>query len=482
MTITPYRQTSSYGAAARERQAVAAATAKPRRGGRKKWRWTKKRIVFVILLPFLLVLLWLGIKFGFNAARIFNGNIFNIFSTTRLRGEDTGRVNFLLAGNSADDKGHNGANLTDSIMIFSLDTRNHKAFILSIPRDLYVNIDGYGYSKINKAYDFGEQEHFSENGYPRGGMGLLEKTINEYLGVKTQYYALINYAAMRDAVNAVGGVDVTIQSSNSRGLYDPSTDWATGGPLVKLTNGQHHLSGEQALDLARARGDAYGSYGYANSDFTRTENQRKLLVALKSKVFTTGTLANPITLSKLFDSLGRNVKTDMQLSEARRLYDLMKDVDNNQIKSYGLNDLKGKDYLKSYRTPRGESALIPAAGLDNFMDIQQAIRRLMSTNKVADEGANVVLLNATPAFGVAAKNETMLAGRNISVSQIADAQSESHYTYIIVPPGRHKPATLAALQAVYGTRTSTSNPYASQYKDADFIVILGDDRVASTAN
>lgn len=445
----------------------------------KRWHWTKKRVFFIVLLPFLLILLWLGFKFGFNAARIFKGNFFSIFSTTQLRGEETGRVNFLLAGNSADDKGHNGANLTDSIMIFSLDTRNHRGFLLSVPRDLYVNIDGYGYAKINEAYVAGQQEHFNQPGYPKGGMGLLEKTINDNLGVKTQYYALVNYAALRDAVNAVGGVNFTVQSENPHGLYDPSIDWTTHGPLVDLSNGTHHLNGEQALDLARARGDAPGSYGYANSDFTRTENQRKLLVALKSKVVSTGVLANPVKLSKLFDSLGRNVRTDMQLGEVRRLYDLMKDVNNNQIKSYGLNDLNGKNYLSSYRTPRGESALVPAAGLDDFSQIKQALRRLMSTNKVAREAANVVVLNGTDTYGLAGRNETTLENRNITVAAIGDASSPAHTSYIINAAGTTKPATLKALKRLYGSHVVTANPYKNRFQNADFIIVVGDDKVAS---
>jgi LCP family protein required for cell wall assembly len=87
-------------------------------------------------------------------------------------------------------------------------------------------------------------------------MGLLEETVNQYLGITTNYYAVIDYTAFRDSVDAIGGIDFTVNSSDPRGIYDPSIDWTTKGPLVKLSNGVHHLNGEQALDLARARGDA----------------------------------------------------------------------------------------------------------------------------------------------------------------------------------------------------------------------------------
>lgn len=458
-----------------------------RRKRRLRRRWfpwklsRRKKIILLLLSPFILIALWLGIKFAFNAANIFNGNLFSIFSTTQLKGEQEGRVNILLAGNSADDPGHNGAALTDSIMIMSLDTRNDKAFLLSVPRDLYVDISGYGHAKINEAYVAGSRQKFQASGYPNGGMGLLEQTIGEALGIKIHYYALINYSALREAVNAVGGVDITVSGVTSCGLYDPSIDWSTGGPLVDhLQNGKHHLDGREALNLARARGDAAGSCGYANSDFTRTEYQRKLLVALKSKVFSTGVLANPVALSKLFDSLGRNVKTDMKLSEVRRLYDLSKEVDNGKIKSYGLNDLNGKDYLTSYRTSTGQSALIPAAGLDDFSDIQRAIQRLMSTSKVVQEGAQVVVLNGTDTYGLAGNNEEILAKRGLNVIAIADAREPTSLTYIINASGGKLPATLSALKKVYqDARVVTNNTYASQYGEADYIVVLGDDRTAS---
>lgn len=480
-TISPYRRSGALGPVTAERRAVSAATRRRKPGKKqRRWHWTRKRIIFALLLPFLLVGLWLGIKFGFNVARIFDGNIFSIFSTTKLKGEDEGRVNILLAGNSADDPGHNGGDLTDSIMILSLDTRNNRAFMLSIPRDLYVPIPGTtDHSKINAAYVFGKQSGFKEAGYPNGGMGLLEKTIAMNLDIKPHYYALINYSALRDAVNAVGGVDITIDSGSSCGLYDPSINYYTNGPLVDLDNGRHTLNGQEALGLARARGDHPRSCGYARSDFVRSENQRKLLLAIKDKVFSTGVLANPLTLSKLFDSLGKNVKTDMQLSEVRRLNDLMKKVDNGNIKSYSLDNLNDKNYLSNYRTTSGQSALIPSAGLDNFSEIKQAIRRLMSTNKLTLEDASVVLLNATDTSGLASKNETELTDRNIAVSAIADAKAPSRDTYIIARSETAKPATLAALKAIYGDQVTSQNPYKQKYAEADFIIILGDDRVAS---
>src|SRR5207245_2265383 len=111
----------------------------------------------------------------------------------------------------------------------------------------------------------------------------------------------------------------------------------TGKPLVKLPNGQVHLDGHTALDLARARGHAYGAYGYATGDFTRTENQRKILLGIKDKASSVSTLSNPVKLGELLDSMGNNVQTDLKASEVRRLYQLSKEIPSSKVQSVSLN-------------------------------------------------------------------------------------------------------------------------------------------------
>jgi LCP family protein required for cell wall assembly len=352
------------------------AVPKPRRPWKKIALW----IISIILAVALIAGGWVAWKVLRNQLKIFGwGGITSLFNQEKLNGEDAGHVNILLAGNSSDDPNHGGANLTDSIMVVSIDTTNNKAFMISIPRDLYVEIPGNGYAKINEAYQDGETDHFSEASYASGGMGLLEKTVSEHLGMPIHYYALIDYAAVRQAVNAVGGIDVTIASTDPRGLYDPSPDLANDyKPLVKLSNGVNHLDGAQALGLARARGNSYGAYGYGTGDFTRTSNQRAILLALKNKAVSGSTLANPVKLGNLFDSLGDNVKTDLSLGNVRRLYDLGKKIPDNAVRSVGLNDVDGESLLISYRTPLGQSALIPRKGVDDFSEIQSYIQTLLT--------------------------------------------------------------------------------------------------------
>ena len=437
-----------------------------------------KRIAIILILLALVTGGWIGGKFLYNTHKLFGGNIFSVLRTTKLQGETSGRVNILFAGNSADDAGHDGANLTDSIMIMSIDTVNNKVFLLSVPRDLWVNIPGYGHHKINEAYVDGQKDSFSQSGYFAGGMGQLQQIIQADLGITINYFGLVNYTAFEKAVDAVGGIDVTIASSDKRGLYDPSIDWTTKGPLVKLTNGPHHLSGQQALDLARARGDAYGSYGLGN-DFDRTQNQRMMLVALKSKTVSAGVIANPAKLSNLSDAIGNNVKTNFNLSEVHRLYDLVKNIDTGNIQSLSLNDANGKNLLANYTASDGESTLIPSVGLDDYSAIQAFITQHTSPNPVIQEGAIVVVLNATATAGLASKSKMALAADNISVTYIGDAKAVQITTTIIDASAGKMPATKALLQKLYGVNFTTANPYASVYT-TDFIVLLGNDQLAPT--
>jgi len=354
---------------------------------KKALGWTAVGIVGIAMLAGT----WIGWKILRNELKIFGWKgIVSIVKPTKLKGEADGHVNILIAGNSADDPGHNGADLTDSIMLISLNTKTNTAFMLSIPRDFYVNIPGEGYAKINEAFEDGNTDGFRESGYPAGGMGLLEKTVSQVTGLSIQYYALVNYGAVRDAVNAVGGITVTIQSSDPRGLNDPSPDYGNNGrPLVDhLSNGVHTLNGVQALGLSRARGDTWGSYGYALSDFTRTQNQRLILLGLKDKATSLGTLANPVKIGDLFDSLGNNVKTDFTLGEVTRLYSLAKGVSDSKITSVGLNDAGGKNLLASYTTRTGQSALVPAAGIDDYSAIQAYLQTIYNPPTQTQTGSS----------------------------------------------------------------------------------------------
>ena len=318
---------------------------------------------------------WLGWKFYENSVKITGDknpfSLLSIFENAPLN-ETNGRVNILLAGYSVDDPGHQGAALTHSIMVVSVNPKTKQAVLISIPRDTWVNIPGFGYQKINAAYEDGQQENFSQPGYDNGGMGLLEEVVQQNFGITTDYNGLIDYAAFRDTVNAVGGITINIQSPDPNGLYDPYTG-------VDLPNGEVKLNGQQALNLARARGDGPNSYGFPDSDFDRTQHQQQMLVALASKASSAGVITNPLKIGQLADAIGNNFKTNMSIGVMETLYKDTKGISGSNIKRVTLNNYNGQDLFTDYYAPDGEDALIPAAGFDNFTQIQTDIQTLIGS-------------------------------------------------------------------------------------------------------
>jgi LCP family protein required for cell wall assembly len=332
----------------------------------KKRRFSFKRLFAATLIGTLLFVLIIGAwdarNFSAASSKMFgSGNLLQIITPTSLKGSDQGRVNVLVVGYSVDDPGHPGASLTDSIMLLSMSTGSHTGYMLSIPRDLYVKIPGFGYGKINEAYK-------------DGGMSLLEQIVENNFSTHVDYYALVNYASVRETVNALNGITVNIQSPDPRGLYDTNISPADGGPL-RLGNGPQALDGQTALNLTRARGDAYGSYGFPQADFNRTEHQRQVFAVIKEQL-NWKLILDPRKNGEVFEAMGNNVKTDIQLNEVRPLYQLFRSIPNDQLQSISLNKINNANLLRNYTTSYGQSALIPAAGLSDYSDIQSALERL----------------------------------------------------------------------------------------------------------
>jgi LCP family protein required for cell wall assembly len=293
------------------------------------------------------------------------GSLFDLLSTSGAKTTDNGRTNILLIGYSIDDPGHPAAALTDSIILMSLRSSNKTGYMLSIPRDLYVNIPGYGYGKINEAYR-------------DGGVTLLESIVSQKFGQPINYYALIDYAAVRQTVDALGGVTVNIHSKDPRGLFDPNISPVDGGPL-KLSNGPQVLNGQTALNLTRARGDPCGcgqiAYGFAQSDFDRTQNQRQVLTAIKDKL-NWKLILTPWKNQRILQAASSNIKTDIKATEIRSLFGNFNSIPSNKLQSLSLRELNGTNYLSSYTTPYGQSALIPSDGINNYSSIQNALAQL----------------------------------------------------------------------------------------------------------
>lgn len=322
------------------------------------WKRLMAGILLLAVVFTLIIASWNAINISRAAEKMFgSGNLLELVSSGGLDTGSNGRVNILTVGYSVDDPGHLGADLTDSIMILSIDPADKTGYMLSIPRDLYLKIPDNGYGKINEVYK-------------DGGMDLLEEIVQERLGININYWLVVNYAAVRQIVDSVGGITVGIKSSDPRGLYDPNISPAEGGPF-QLSNGTHHLNGQTALNLTRARGATYGSYGFPRSDLTRIEHQKQVFLAIKDKISDWKLVLNPMKNSRIFNAAAQNLKTDIEAREALPLYRLFASIPTAKLRPFSLHSISGNNLLVD-----GPGGLVPAAGLNNYGDIQDAIDQI----------------------------------------------------------------------------------------------------------
>lgn len=452
---------------------------KPQRP-KRRFRVTRKGVKKTALILLALALLiggYLGVKTLLAGGSVFKGNLFDVFTNKSLKKDEYGRSNILLFGTSEDSPAHmqqGSGGLTDSIMVISIDQEKKNAIMFSVPRDIWVDygqdcLAGYS-GKINALYECAKDGTSEQE-----GANTLKAKVAEVFGIDIQYYAKVNYTALQDAVNAVGGITVTIDSDDPRGIYDPNFDWQCNYrcKMVKWPNGPAQLDGEHALALARAR-NAAGGYGLGGGNFDREQYQQKIILAIKEKAASAGTLANPVAVSGLIDSIGNNVETNFETSEIKTLVDLAGSINKTNIRSINLVD-KNKP-LVTTGSYNGQSIVKPVAGIDDFSDIQAYINEQFSGGSTTStENATVEVLNGTDRSGVASKKERELEELGISITSIGDAPTSSSYGAIqwFDTTGGTKPQMAKKIQDVLGEGSSGTSLPTGVTSDADFVIIVG---------
>ncbi|HEX7483835.1 MAG TPA: LCP family protein [Candidatus Saccharimonadales bacterium] len=447
----------------------------------KKRRVTKWVIIAIVVL-LAAVGGWLAYKTLRASGNIFKGNILGLVQSEPLKQDANGRSNILILGTSEDDPGHGGAFLTDSMMIVSIDQKSKAASMFSIPRDLYVQYGmacNSGYQgKINEYFNCVNEDYTT----PEAEQERLTKTqkfVGDIFGMDIQYGVHVNNTVIKDAVNAVGGVDVDIQGSNGDpGVFDRNFDWRCNYNcfLVKYDNGVHHLDGEHALYLAMARGDIAPTYGLGNSNFDREKNQQKIIIALKEKAVSTGTLTDLGKVTGLIDSLGNNLRTNFETNEIRTLMQLGTDIPVASITSLSLFD--GDDAVVTSGPYNGASVVMPSAGIFNYSGIRSFLKQKLSTDPVTREGAKVVVLNGSGVTGVAQTEADKLTEAGFIVSDIDNAPEAKYADIEIYQVGTGMTGTKAKLKSAFGVEVKTTAPPVTVSAGTNFVIIFGKDRSA----
>lgn len=339
---------------------------KSKKHKKRSARKIARLIVLTAVFIFVVATTSLGMYGNTLVSKLTSGRsgLFSLLSTVLgaradLRTDENGRINVLVFGTSGYEmsgSGHDGAELTDSIMVVSFDKNNKDLSMVNLPRDLLVGTCTTT-GKVNEVYWCANQNGDNEE----SGAAALQAKIYEVLGVNTQYRVHVDWGALIQIVDNLGGITVTLDE-------DIEDDWT--GTFIKAGE-PVTLNGERALGLARAR------HGTSGGDFTRGNSQQKILIALQEKILQDGVSFTQAL--GLVEAIGDNVRMDFKVEELRTLLDLAQETslsDMRQVPLVGLPD--GGDLLTT-GTVNGISYVLPMDGQGNYARIKDYIYHVFLT-------------------------------------------------------------------------------------------------------
>ena len=299
-------------------------------------------------------------------------------SPVPLQQMESGRINILLLGRAGEH--YPGKNLTDTIMLASIDTKMHRVALLSFPRDLYAPIGtSEHYTKINAIYQIGLNN--------QEGINLLRETIETISGLPIHYSLIVDFDGFEKVVDTLGGISLDVP----RDLYDtryPGKNYSY--ETFEIKKGWQKLDGATALKYVRERHDD------PEGDFGRAKRQQQVMQAVRDKVFSTGTFLNIFTLSRLIDTLGESIKTDISPQEMESFLSLIRTLDTKNITTMVIDAWKPESLLRVSHipTPSGNAfILVPRTG--NWKEISQLATTIFTLDSLKQEKDRVTHENTS---------------------------------------------------------------------------------------
>jgi LCP family protein required for cell wall assembly len=372
------------------------------------------------------------------------------------------RINILIMGLDYDwAVGGSNAQRTDTMILFTLDPLSKTAGMLSIPRDMWVNIPGFDYGKINTAYSLGQL-----NNLPGGGPGLAVKTVENLLGVNINYYAQIDFQAFIKFIDDIKGVKVTVPYDMTLGLQgkDQKTYLKQGETVT--------LDGATALAYARDRHDG------PDGDISRSDNQMQVIMAVRDRILQFNMLPSLITNSPtIYNDLSSGIHTNLNLQQIIELALLAAQIPKENIKQ----EVIGYQEVQDAMSPDGLSILIP------YPDKIRILRDELFTTGgpvspaavsgdprelMAEEQATVSIQNASSTPGLAARTGDYLKTQGMNVVDESNAQLS---TYTIIYDYTGKPYTIAYLAKLMNVPDTHIYSKSDPNAPADVVVQLGSD-------
>lgn len=403
-------------------------------------------------------------------------------SDKTLKGEENDRVNVLLLGMGGE--GHDGAYLTDTMMLASFQPSTKQISLISIPRDLVAPVSNW--QKVNSINAYAEKDN------PGGGGEVTAKAFAELLQTPIDYYIRVDFDGFSNIINELGGIEVNVENVLDDYSYpifgqEDNPNYYSRYEHLRIEKGLQTMDGSLALKYARSR-HALGSEG---SDFARARRQQLILEAVKNKLLSSKTLLNPVMITKLVNELSKSISTNLGTWEVLRFWEMFKNVDRSQIINKVLSDAPD-GLLISGAGENGAYILTPRSG--NFSEVRNLVKNIFTTSpaesvmtpakkivKITD-AAQVVILNGTWISGLAGKTAVILEQSGFIISKIGNAP-ERNYTQTTVyslATSTVKGKSLKTLETLVGAAQSFNfpawiNDYQATSTPSDFLLIIGTD-------
>lgn len=362
------------------------------------------------------------------------------------------QVNILFMG--ADSRQTQGHWRTDSLIVVTVDPVKERIRLLSIPRDLWVYIPGYGHERINTVDFLGERM-----GANNGHADLLRQTIELNLGVPIHYYFRIDLDGFLKIVETLGGVTLQVDCPLEETFADANSP--TGWSRFAIEPGIHHMDGETALFYARSR--------MTTSDFDRARRQQAIMKGLWQGALATDVISDG---PRLYQILKETIETDLGLQDMLALGYVGIRIRPSGIRSYFI----GRPMVQSWTTPAGAAVLLP-----DPPRIAEMINEMFSSEDVVEqeveqEGAKVTVLDGTGNLDLANVLASQLRWGGLRVVKVEPSgRTDSVQSAIIDYGTEQKTESLNSLCNILGVPPEAVQTVDDASANVDFTVIMGTD-------
>lgn len=386
-----------------------------------------KRVMIILVAIFCAFLLFAGTAKALLSLKIISLQNFVSMAGTPLPVDAYGHTNILLLGQG--DESHDGVDLTDTIMIASIDpTETRSVVLLSLPRDLYfLDTQKMGEGRINSLYrDYKaalQREGLSTDDASMQAMRELADEIGRAMDTEIHHVVKVDFIGFVQAVDAIGGINIVVPETLVDTEY-PGPNYTYETFMIEA--GPQHIDGETALKYARSR--------HSTSDFARSARQQQIIAAIANRVKTEGILTRPGQIADLLDIMENHVATTLQLRDMVSLAGLGESIDRTRIVSMQLNTQNGLYGSFSepggllYTPPRdqfgGASVLLPVS-IPEFPVTWERLRLLthlaMHERTAHVEKTPVLIFNAGASPGSARRlgGELIRFGFNVTAMENA---------------------------------------------------------------